>query len=135
VIKRTLSVMVLLAAVSSSSACGTRDASVPGLVTSLRAAGIDCPVLTEAEPRSSELAHSGSCWSRDNEALFDVDVYRSAGDRDKDMASPDGGAPYCVAYGETWTITVHGDPNDPACEAVADRLDGHVQRSGAGITP
>jgi hypothetical protein len=29
----------------------------------------------------------------------------------------------------------YGDANDPACDAIADRLDGQVKRSRADISP
>jgi hypothetical protein len=127
-------VIVFFAAAASLSGCGTSGASVTDLVNMLRSAGIECPVLTETEPPSESAGH-GSCWTVDGEALFDVGAYRSADDRDRDMAPWAEDAPYCMAFGEHWTITIHGDGDDSTCAVMADQLDGQVKRSREGITP
>lgn len=107
--------------------------SVPDLVKALRTAGIACPVFTETEPPRDNSARHGACWTAENELLFDVDMYGSAEDRDKGIASrPDVHIPYCIVFGEQWSVSLAGDANDPDCKAIADRLNGQVVGSFSG---
>ena len=130
--RRRILLLVVFGSTASLSGCGGTDyESVPDLVKSLRSAGIDCPLLTEAQPPNGGAVDHGSCWTSNNQSLFEVDVYGSANDRDRTITSWSGVAPYCVAYGEHWTVRLLGDANDPTCDAIADRLDGQVKRGRA----
>ena len=132
--RRGAPLLILFAAASCTAGCGTDYESVADLVKSLRGAGIDCPVFTEAGPPSGGLAH-GSCWTPDAKRLFDMHVYGSAKDRDQGITAWSEGASHCMAYGEHWTVSIPGDANGPTCDEVADRLDGQVKQSPADVTP
>ena len=113
---------------------GTDYESVPDLVKALQGVGIACPVFTEVEPPGDSSAGHGSCWTADNAPLFGMDVYGSARDRDKGIDSwSEVAVPYCIAFGEQWSVSFAGDANDPDCEAIADRLNGQVMRSRSGL--
>ncbi len=130
--RRGVPLLAFIAACAAASLAfdGTDYKSVPDLVKALRTAGIACPVFTEVEPPSDSSAGHGSCWTADNDFLFDVDLYGSTKDRDKGIASrSDVPVPYCIVFGEQWSVSLAGDANDPDCNAIADRLDGQVTRS------
>ncbi len=133
---RTVPLLAFIAASTAAwSAVGGPDyESVPDLVKALRSVGIPCPVFTEVEPPNGNSAGHGSCWTADNASLFSMDVYGSAKDREEGIASwSEVAIPYCIAFGEQWTVSFAGDANDPDCEAIADRLNGQVKRSHSRV--
>jgi hypothetical protein len=130
VTRRTVAVLALLAALASLAGCGADHESVRDLVTTLRSAGIACPLLTEQAPQSRNSVGHGSCWTADNRLLFEVDVYGSENDLKKDISSRSEGSPlYCFAFGDLWTVSIAANANNVDCAGIADRLNGQVLRS------